>query len=317
MIEQNDTTTPLQFVNNNYLPEKDMRLFTRADFDGVASAAFICDMEEIDQILFAHPKDMQDGLVEVKEGDPISNLPFHPNAALWFDHHDKTEDLPDPMPNIRGKCGVAPSAARLIYDYYNSNKLKKYEEMLVDVDKVDSATLDIEDVLDPQGWVLLSYTIDPRTAMGGFREYSLFLIETIREGKTIEEILSLPSVQGRLERFVIDESAYKKALLDFSKLDDNVIVTDFRSLDKIPTGNRFLPFPLFLKGNVQVRIHWKYTKDKIIVAVGKSIFTRTCDTHVGNLMAKYDGGGLAGAGSCALDIENAEAQIAEIIEALK
>ena len=294
-----------------------MRLFTRADFDGVACAALICDVEEIDQIVFAHPKDMQDGIVEVAPGDAIANLPYHPNAALWFDHHDKAQDLPDPMPDVRGKCGVAPSAARLIYEYYNSGKLKKYDSMLIDVDKVDSAHLDIEDVLDPKGWVLLSYTIDPRTAMGGFREYSLSLIEYIREGKTIDEILSLPSVQGRLDRFDIEEAEYKEAILEHSKLDGNVIVTDFRSHDKIPTGNRFLPFPLFLKGNVQVRIHWKFTKDMVVVAVGKSIFNRTCEAHVGNLMSKYGGGGLAGAGSCALEVETADAQIAEIIADLK
>ncbi len=294
-----------------------MRLITRADFDGVASAVFISDMEKISEIVFAHPKDMQDGLVDVEPGDAIANLPYSPKAALWFDHHNKAEDLPDPMPAVRGKCGVAPSAARLVYEFYDSPKLKKYESMLVEVDKVDSANLDMEDVLDPKDWVLLSYTIDPRTAMGGFREYSLSLIQAIREGKSIEEILKLKSVEGRLERFLIDEDVFKKALVSNSKLDGNVIVTDFRGLDHIPSGNRFLPFPLFLKGNVQVRTHWKFTKDMVIVAVGKSIFNKTCDVHIGKLMSKYGGGGLEGAGSCPLTPDVADAKIAEIIQSLK
>ena len=294
-----------------------MRLITRADFDGVASAVFIGDMEDVKAIVFAHPKDMQDGLVKVEAGDAISNLPYHPNADLWFDHHNKVEDLPDPMPDIRGKCGVAPSAARLVYEFYNSPKLLKYEPMLKEVDKVDSANLSMQDVLDPQGWVLLSYTIDPRTALGGFREYSLSIIDAIRSGMTIEEILKMPAVSGRVDRFFFDGELFKKATVNNSELDGNVIVTDFRNLDRIPTGNRFLVFPLYLKGNVQVRIFWNHTKDKIMLTVGKSIFNRTCEINIGRLMSEYDGGGLEGAGSCPLDPDLADKQIAEIIIKLK
>jgi len=220
------------------------------------------------------------------------------------------------MPNVRGKCGVAPSAARLVYEFYKSDKLKQFEPMLVDVDRVDSANLTFEDVLNPTGWVLLSYTIDPRSSFPGFREYSLRLIYNIRHGMPIEEILQMEEVRSRVDRFLADEDTYKKALVECSHVEGKVIVTDFRNLDRVPAGNRFLPFPLFMRGNVQVRIFWNFNRDKVMVAVGKSIFNRTCEKHVGKLMAKHGGGGLAGAGTCPLDPLTADQSIRQIIDEL-
>lgn len=294
-----------------------MRLVTRADFDGVACAVFITMMEQITETVFTHPRDLEEGTFQVLPGDVIANLPFHPNAGLWFDHHFKAEELPDPMPNVRGKCGVAPSAARLVYEFYNSPLLKPFETFLLDVDKVDSAHLDYEDVLHPKGWVLLSYTIDPRSSFAGFRDYALRLIVHIRRGMPVEEILELEEVKNRVDRFLADEEVYRKALSDNTVMDDNVIITDFRGLDRVPAGNRFLPFTLWTRGNVHVRIFWNYQRDKVMVAVGKSIFLRDSKVHVGKLMAQYGGGGQQGAGTCPLNPATADRQIQEIVTILK
>ncbi|MDP8209103.1 MAG: hypothetical protein P9L92_20740 [Candidatus Electryonea clarkiae] len=294
-----------------------MRLLTRADLDGVVCAAMIMEHEDVSEIVFTHPKDMQDGLIEVQKGDGISNLPFHPNAGLWFDHHDKAEEVEEMPEGVRGRVDVAKSAARLVYEYYAAQDLHKYEDMLEETDRLDSATLTMEDVLDPGGWILLGYTLDPRTGLGGFRDYSMEVIEAIKEGKTIDEILEMPSVQGRVNRYFADGEIFKKALMECTTEDGNVSITDFRPLDKTPTGNRFLVFALFPDSDVNVRIYRHRDASKIMVAAGKSIFIRTHPGHIGKLMADYEGGGLRGAGTCPVNASTAEQSIQEIVNKLK
>ncbi len=294
-----------------------MRLYTRADLDGVTSAVMITQKEPISEVVFVHPKDMQDGLIEVLPGDAISNLPFHPNATLWFDHHNNAEDLPKDMPDVAGKCGVAPSAARLVYEYYNDKQFDGYEVMLHQTDRVDSANLDMEDVIDPQGWVLLSYTLDPRTGLGGMRGYAITIIDAIRSGLTIDQILDLPIVKGRVNRYFFEVELFQQELKKHSKLVNNIILTDFRSLDKTPTGNRFLVFALYPNGNVQIRVFWIKNRTRVMAAVGKSIFDRSCDVHIGDLMAEYGGGGLDGAGTCQFAPDEADEKIVEIFKRLR
>jgi len=295
-----------------------MRLITRGDADGLACAVFITITEKVESIIFAHPKDMQDGKIDVLQNDIICNLPYHPDCYLWFDHHISEEDREEKVKvgNFKGKFGLAPSTARLVYEFYDDIKLKKFEEFLVAVDKLDSAQLDKSDVTDPKGWMLLLLSLDPRTSLGDFKYYFSELVEWVKS-YNFKKIMKQPEVQLRCDYVLSDLDTFKKELMTHTKLDDNVIVIDFRDLDLIPMGNRFYEYILFPDGNISIRLFWGKDKHTIICAAGHSIFKRDSNTNIGLLMKKYGGGGLRGAGTCQLDPKTADKQITEIIEQMK
>lgn len=293
-----------------------MRLITRGDSDGLACAVLLTTVEKIDEIYFAHPKDMQDGLIAVTENDIIANLPYHSNCAMWFDHHISEEDRITVTTDFKGDYGQAPSAARLVYNYYNSPKLEKYAKLIEETDKMDSARLDIDDVVAPQGYMMLFYTIDPRTGLGRYQDYFLQLVEYIKNN-TIDEIMEMPEVKSRVKTVMEDQKVFKDILADNSCLNDNVIFTDLRGLDNVPTGNRFLIYTLFPEGNISVRVFYGKGRKNVVIAVAHSIFNRTSRTNVGQLLGEYGGGGHRGAGSAQFELDEAESKIEEIIQRLK
>jgi|TARA_B100000315_G_C14576149_1_gene588012 hypothetical protein len=293
-----------------------MNLITRGDLDGLTSSVLVTEKEEIDEVRFTHPKDMQDGKVEVFTDDIIVNLPYHENCAMWFDHHDSEVDAPKTPPDVKGKQGIAPSAARLVYEYYDDPALARFGELLAETDRVDSARLGMEDVLNPNRFVLLSYTLDPRSGLGAFKRYFLNLIDWLKT-KKIEEIMEIPEVEGRVRMILSEQERYRQALLETSYLDDNVVVTDFRRFDTTPAGNRFLIYTLFPQSNISARMFHGKDQGFVVVAVGHSIFNRTSKTHVGNLLAEYGGGGLRGAGTAQLPTDTADETISKIIERMK
>ena len=293
-----------------------MNLITRGDLDGLTSSVLVTEKEEIDEVRFTHPKDMQDGKVEVFTDDIIVNLPYHENCAMWFDHHDSEVDAPKTPPDVKGKQGIAPSAARLVYEYYDDPALARFGELLAETDRVDSARLGMEDVLNPNRFVLLSYTLDPRSGLGAFKRYFLNLIDWLKT-KKIEEIMEIPEVEGRVRMILSEQERYRQALLETSYLDDNVVVTDFRRFDHTPAGNRFLIYTLFPQSNISARMFHGKDQGFVVVAVGHSIFNRTSKTHVGNLLAEYGGGGLRGAGTAQLPTDTADETISKIIERMK
>lgn len=293
-----------------------MRLVTRGDLDGLTCAVFITEVEDIESIELIHPQDLTDKRFEVKNNDILANVPYHPNCAKWFDHHVLTDSNEKPPAEFEGLYLQAPSTARVIANYYHSPKLDRFKELLQETDRMDSAHLALEDVLDPKGFILLGYTIDPRTGLGSFKEYFMELIDALKT-KTIEDILEMPEVKRRIELMRKEWLEFKKVTQDCSHLDENVIITDFRKVEKIPIGNRFLVYTLFPQGNVSIRIHWGPQKKWISTVVGHSIFNRTCKVNVGKLMSDFGGGGHFGAGATPLKLETAEADIAEIIRRLK
>ncbi len=295
-----------------------MRLITRGDVDGLACAVFVTTMEKIDSIKFAHPKDVQDGLLEVTPADIICNLPYQPGCAMWFDHHVSEEGRDEHVlaGDFEGKYGLAPSAARLVYEYYNTPRLKKYDEFLVAVDKMDSAQLDISDVTNPQGWMMLLFSLDPRTRLGDFEYYFFQLIDWIK-AKSLDEIMKEPEVDLRCEYVIAEQEKYKKVLEETTRLDGNVIINDIRDVKEVPMGNRFLIYTLFPEGNISLQIFKGKEGLKTIVAGGHNIFKRDSKTNIGELFAKYGGGGHRGAGTCQLDSTTADEQIEEIVEQKK
>lgn len=295
-----------------------MELITRADWDGLVCAVLLSQAEKIDNILFAHPKDMQDGKVPVKKDAVIANLPYHPNCGLWFDHHISEEEKVDTLGQFKGKYGQSPSAARLVYDYYGgAAKFPQFKELVDVTDKIDSAQLTLEDVTNPAGHVLLSYTIDPRTGLKGFHQpYFLTLMEMLKT-QTLEEIMQFPEVKARCERVIAEEAQFRRALMINSREDGNVVITDFRGLGEVPPGNRFLIYALFPETNISVRLFDGRGGRFVVAALGHSIFNRTAKTNIGELLHQYGGGGHRGAGTAQLPLDVADAKIAEIVARLK
>lgn len=313
-----------------------MRLVTRADFDGLVCGALVTRFEEIDDYLFVEPKFMQDGLVEIRRGDIITNLPYDPNCTLWFDHHvtNTTPDFPRPIMPGKGGFRLAPSAARVVYEYYTllaerheptgnrtppAEVLKflgsdRIEHLMHEADRIDAGKLEQKDVLDPRGYVLISMTTDGRHA--GDEPYWRKIIDLLRE-KTLEETLSDPEVKERCQRIRDEQEKLRKLLLERATLKGNVIYCDLRGVEEIPDGNRFLIFTLFPQGNIQVKVsHDPQRENTTAISVGYNIFNPTSDVNVGELLKNYGGGGHKVVGSSRVPNDQAERAIAEIMAAV-
>lgn len=294
-----------------------MRLVTRADLDGLTSAVLITTMEKVDGIELCHPQDVTDKRIEITEQDILANLPYHSRCAKWFDHHELTESNEKPPAKFDGHWALAPSAARVVYDYYKSPKLVRYLKLLEETDRLDSASLRLDDIVIPKGWILLGYTIDSRTGLGAFKEYFMMLVDAIKR-LPVADILALPEVKTRVDRYRKDNEEYLNLMHRSSRVDGNVVVTDLRNeAGALPAGNRFLIYTLYPECNVSLRVHWGPEHRFAVAAIGHNILNRTCKTNAGDLCARYGGGGHRGAGSAPLKAETADQDVADIIASLK
>ena len=263
--------------------------------------------------------------MEVGRNDILTNLPYVRGVGLWFDHHSSEIARNEDTVTFRGRFEVAPSAARVVYSHYGPEKLRKYEALLAVVDRVDSAQLSMDEVTDPKGWMLLSYVMDPRTGLAyhhGYRipnrELMAKMIDLIAaHPDDPAAVLADPDVKERVDRYFTQQEEFARVTREHSRLDGNVIVTDLRGAGDLPAGNRFLIYTMFPSANIQLRVFDGRKNEFIVVAVGHSIFNRTSKTDVGALMQRYGGGGHRGAGTCQLPLAEAEAKIAEILEAIR
>lgn len=294
-----------------------MRLITRANFDGICCAVLITQMEQIEQVVFTHTQDIEDGTVKPVAGDILANLPFHYNASMWFDHHNKAEVPSDAMLEVSGLRGPAKSAARLVYDYYESPLLKKYEGMLQHNDQIAAAEFTLYEILTPDKWVLLSYTLDPYMGLAAFQGYANEIIIGLKTGLNIDQILDMAEAQGRVKRYLMDAEDFKEELKNVSRVEGNVLVTDSRKIEIMPIGNRFIAFGLFPACNVQIVITHHSIKSKVRIRLGKSIINRTSKIHLGRIAEEYGGGGLDGSAGFLLEHEGADEKIKEIISKLE
>ena len=287
-----------------------MRLITRGDLDGLACAVIITEVEEISETVLLHPQDITDDRIEITGDDVIANLPYHPNCGMWFDHHLQTSSNKRPEGEFKGLYGLAPSAAKLVWEYYGQDP--RYEQLIAETNRLDSAQLNREDVLDPQDYILLGYTIDSRTGLGAFEYYFRQCVEWVKT-MPIGEVLRQPMVAERARRIREEDQNFREALLAATGLHNNVIFTDFRDSPYLPIGNRFLVYTLYPEGNVSLRAHWGPDRKFVVAAVGHSIFNKTCKTNVGELMSRYGGGGHRGAGSTPIPADAADEKISEIL----
>lgn len=293
-----------------------MRLVTRGDLDGLVAAVLITTMEQVDTLELIHPQDITDGKFEVKRGDILSNLPYHPACSMWFDHHELTESNRKPPKVFRGRHALMPSVARVVLEHYQSEKLSRFEPLVAETDRFDSAQLTIDDISDPQGAILLGFTIDPRTGLG--IDTGLFA-ELVEKLKTtgLDAVLATPEIARRVALCRENDIAALHALRDHSRTDGNVIITDFRSAEKPPVGNRFLIYLVHPEGNVSIRAQWGPRKEFVAVTVGHSILNRTCITDIGRLCSDFGGGGHHGAGACTFLPEEADSGLSKIVLRLK
>lgn len=298
------------------------RLVTRSDFDGLASAVILRELDIIDDIKFVHPKDMQDGLIEITDRDITTNLPYVEGVHLAFDHHLSELTRNKARKENHIIIPNAPSAARVVYNYYGGKeKLPNIsEEMMIAVDKADSAKFTMEDVLEPKGWELLSFLMDARTGLGRFREFRVsnynLMMELIEYCKTmsIEEILETPDVKERVELYNKYRDEFKKQIQENATVHGNVLVVDLKDQEMIYPGNRFIKYAMFPECNISIQVIWGLKQQNTVFTVGKSIFKKDNPVDIGNIMLEYGGGGHFNAGTCQVPNDRAEELLQEIIE---
>ncbi len=290
-----------------------MRIVTRPDFDGVVCAALLYEAENVKvPVKWVEPNDMQRELVDVQEGDIIANLPYNEKCTLWFDHHH-TNRIDKPF---KGAFKIAPSAAGVIFEYYKDKFKHDYSKLIKKTDKIDSADLSLDEVLYPEkyGYVLLSMTVLGRDEYDEL--YWNRLVDLLRKLE-IDKVLEDPEVKARCNAVIEKNKKYKEILKETTKLKGHVSITDFRSFDKMPTGNRFLVYSLFPEAVVSVKIRYDNdSKEKVAVSAGHSIFNRNCNVNVGLMLSKFEGGGHRGAASCRFHVSKAKDYIPKILDIL-
>ncbi len=301
-----------------------MRLITRSDFDGLACGALLKEAGIIDCWKFAHPKDLQDGLVEVNENDCLANVPFVEGCGLWFDHHSSEFERLQLEGKYKGESRITPSCARIIYEYYGGKeRFPQFDDMMEAVDKVDSGNLTIDEVMNPTGWILIGFLMDPRTGLGRWRNFTISnyqlmekLIDACRT-MTTEEILNLSDVKERIEVYYEQTEKFKEMVKEHTVVDGNLIITDLRGVDPIYSGNRFMIYSMYPEQNISAWIVSGRGGHGCSAAVGYSIMNRTCTIDVGKLMLKYNGGGHKKVGTCQFSDENMGTELDKMLDELR
>lgn len=304
------------------MTEQTYRLVTRSDFDGLVCAMILREMGMVkDDILFVHPKDMQDGKVAVTDRDITTNLPYVEGVHLAFDHHHSEKLRVGERANY--VCDpTAPSAARVVYDYFGgAEKLPRITaEMMEAVDKADSAQFDRSEILEPKGWVLLSFLMDARTGLGRFHQFRIANYQLMMQcidyclEHSAEQTLALPDVKERVDLYFESQDKFVEQLKRCSTEHANLVVLDLRNEETIWPGNRFMIYALHPDCNISVHVIWGKQKQNTVFAVGHSILNRTSQTDIGELMLTFSGGGHRSAGTCQVENERADAVLAELIE---
>ena len=306
--------------------EQKRRLVTRSDFDGLACAMMLRELDLVDEIKFVHPKDVQDGKIALTENDITTNLPYDPRVGIAFDHHESEMDRLKAQ-ETGGKLiidATKRSAARVVYEYYGGAKVfkKVSEELMAAVDKGDSADFTMDEILHPEGWVLLHYLMDPRTGLGRFRNFRISNYDLMMElitycmDHSIDEIMEQPDVRERVDLYFEEADQFEKQLKRIAKVYDKVVVLDLRNEEIIHAGNRFLIYALYPETQISIHVAWGFKQQNTAVMIGKSIVNKGSNADIGALCLQYGGGGHRNAGTCQLDNDKVDEDLPKIIDAL-
>ena len=308
------------------MEQKFNRLVTRSDFDGLACAMMLRELGMIQDIKFVHPKDVQDGKIELSKADITTNLPYDPRVGLAFDHHESEMDRLKAT-ETGGTLIIDPnarSAARVVYDYFGGKEAfpRISEDLMEAVDKGDSADFTVEEILHPQGWVLLHYLMDPRTGLGRFRNFRISNYDLMMEliqycpDHSIDEILELPDVKERVDLYFEQTELFVAQLRKVARVYDKVVVLDLREEEIIHAGNRFMIYALYPETQISVHVAWGFQKQNTAVMIGKSIVNKASGVDIGAICLDYGGGGHRNAGTCQLENDVVDQKLPEIIAAL-
>ncbi|MEG3618148.1 exopolyphosphatase [Magnetovibrio sp. PR-2] len=303
--------------------DKKYRLVTRADFDGVVAGGLLIELGLIDDVIFAEPKAMQDGLVDITENDITTNLPYVDGVHLCFDHHiSETERVTDHDNHVID--AKAPSAARVVYNHFGGKE--KFpnipDDLMEAVDRADSAQFSEEDILAPEPWTLLNYILDPRTGLSRFEHFEISHEQLMKDMMVyvrhhpVDEILTIPDVEERTHLYLEHEEKSELQLRECSKVEGSVVVMDLRDEELIYAGNRFTIYALYPDCNVSVQMTKTPDGGRTILAVGKSILNRTNSANIGSIMLEYGGGGHANAGTCQVDNDKASEVLKDVVARL-
>ncbi len=292
-----------------------MRIITRPDFDGIVCAVLILEAENISSsVKWVAPSDMQQGKIDIRHGDIIANLPYHPDCSLWFDHHFSNRI----RHKVKGLFEIAPSAAGLVFKYYQSKLQKRdFTKLVTETDKIDSANLSLNEILTPEKfpYILLSMTIQDHVPADEL--YWNKVLDLLRN-KDIETILSDTEVRERSETVIQENESYRALLEKHTQLVEGVAISDFRGLDNMPYGNRFLVYSMFPEAVVSVKIGFENPgKEKVVVKVGHSILNRNCRVNIGQMLSYFEGGGHKGVGACRFPAQKADEYLPIIIDILR
>jgi nanoRNase/pAp phosphatase (c-di-AMP/oligoRNAs hydrolase) len=300
-----------------------LRLVTRSDFDGLICAVLLKLTGKVDTIQFVHPKDLQDGKFAVTADDVLTNVPYVPGCGLWFDHHaTEIERIVGKIP-FKGDCRLAPSAARVVYDFYGgAGMFPGFDEMMTAVDKADSAQFTGDEILNPTGWNLLSFVTDARTGLGRFRDYRIsnyqLMFELIEacQRMNIQQILDLPDVQERVKRYFEHDVLFRKMLTDHSRTAGQLVISDLRGVDPIYCGNRFLVYAMHPRQNCSIWAVNGRDNLNLSFACGHSIINRSCTVDIGSIVRQFGGGGHRVAGTCQVSHDIADQTLQALTDAM-
>jgi nanoRNase/pAp phosphatase (c-di-AMP/oligoRNAs hydrolase) len=298
------------------------RLVTRSDFDGLVCAALLKQLGMLEDILFVHPKDMQDGKIELTARDITTNLPYVPGVHLAFDHHESETLRVSHSPDNHVIDPQAMSAARVVYDHFGGGErfTGVSEEMMEAVDKADAAQFSQSEILEPTGWILLSFLMDPRTGLGRFHEFRVSNYQLMMQlidactKLSVEQILASADVAERVALYREHHAAAVDQIRRIARVHGNLVELEYRAEETIHPTNRFTVYALFPECNVSMHVLWGLRQQNTVFAVGKSIVDRSSRTDVGTLMFEYGGGGHAAAGTCQIPNEDAERVRGELID---
>ncbi|UCH80582.1 MAG: exopolyphosphatase [Nitrospiraceae bacterium] len=303
-----------------------MRLLTRSDFDGLGCAALLKEVDTINDIKFVHPKDIQDGKIEVNENDILANIPYVEGCGLWFDHHSSENERLS-LNGFEGACDpTAPSAARVIYNYYGGDGKftnPHTRELIKAVDKADTGSFTVDEILNPDGWPLLSFIMDARTGLGRYKDYRISnyqlmmdMIDYCRH-KSVDQILDIEDVKERKKRYFEQDRLFKEMVKSRASVRGNVLVLDLREQEEIYTGNRFILYCLYPEQNISIQVMWGFRRQNIVMTCGYSIINKSSTVNVGSLMLKYGGGGHRKVGTCQVPVNEADSTLEELVQQMQ
>jgi oligoribonuclease NrnB/cAMP/cGMP phosphodiesterase (DHH superfamily) len=301
-----------------------VRLLTRSDFDGSVCTAIFEELGLVDDILYVHPKDLQDNKITVTENDILANVPYVKGCGLWFDHHSSEHERLQLDGRFKGASKKAPSAAQVVYDYYKRNKeyadrLAQFRELVEIAGKADSAQFTREEILRPEGWTMLAFISDPRTGLGHKRSFTISNFELMKKlprllrTRKVDDILNLSDFQERVKLYREENKKYEQLITQTARIEGDAIILDFRNCRSIPVGNRFLEYVLYPEQNISIRIADGKNKAFAMISVGHSIITPTSSVDVGSLTLKYGGGGHKQVGTCQVSYQDADRVVGEML----